>query len=42
MEPVTGIIIIFVVAIAVMGFFAFSRFRPSAAKPIQQDEAQSK
>ena len=41
MEPVTGIIIIFVVAIAVMGFFAFSRFKPSVAKPIQ-DEKQSK
>lgn len=41
MEPVTGIIIIFVVVIAVMGFFAFRMLKPVAAKPVQ-DEAQSK
>jgi len=36
----TGIIIIFVVAIAVMAFFAFNRLKPTA-KP-DTDEAQSK
>ncbi len=42
MEPMTGIIIIFVVAIAVMAFFAFSRLKPEAAAEPGTDEAQSK
>lgn len=41
MEPMTGIIIIFVVVIVVMGFFALRLLKPAAAKPVQ-DEAQSK